>query len=100
MTARTQWPQRWAWLPTFAIVLALSVFLSPRVLRAQSAANSGQIVGQVDDPSSSTVADVEVVVRNKDTNFTRTTTTDDEGRYAFSNLPLGPYEVGVKRAGF
>ena len=41
-----------------------------------------------------------MTVRNKNTNFSRSTTTDDEGRYAVSLLPLGPYEVTANAPGF
>ena len=67
---------------------------------AQSAANTGQIVGQVLDPAGAAVAGAEIVVRNKDTNFSRSVTTDAAGRYAALYLPLGSYEVTVKAAGF
>ena len=92
--------RRRVWLAVLAMVPLATVFVSPQVLCAQSAANSGQIVGQIEDSSSATVAGVEVAVRNKDTNFTRGTATDSEGRYAVSNLPLGPYEVSAKASGF
>ena len=62
---------------------------------AQSAANSGQIGGQVLDPSGGAVVDVEVTIRNVDTNYTRTVKTDNAGRYAVGPLPLGTYEVMV-----
>jgi hypothetical protein len=67
---------------------------------AQSAANSGAIIGQIIDPSSAAVQGVRVTVRNQDTNFTRRTTTDGAGRYAIAEVPLGPYEVEAEAAGF
>lgn len=70
----------------------------PAEIQAQSAANSGQIAGQVLDPSGAAVAGVEVSARNVDTNYTRVTTTDDDGRYTVGTLPLGPYEVTAKAA--
>ena len=70
-----------------------------RCLGAVGGRSQGQIVGQVLDPSSAAVAGGEVTVRNTNTNFTRTTTTDSEGRYAIPELPLGPYEVTVKAGG-
>jgi len=66
---------------------------------AQSAAAAGQIVGQVSDPSGASIVGVEVSARNKDTNYTRSARTDDSGRYAFGQLPLGRYEVTVRGAG-
>lgn len=70
----------------------------PVLLWAQSAANSGQIAGQVLDPSGLAVAGVEVSARNIDTNYRRVATTDDLGRYAVGPLPLGAYEVTVTPA--
>ena len=82
-----------------AILLLGFTLTIPTPLRAQSAANTGQIVGQVLDPSKAAVASVEVSVRNKDTNYQRSATTSSEGRFAVTQLPLGPYEVTVKAAG-
>jgi hypothetical protein len=75
----------------------LGIIFSPS-LWAQSAANSGQIVGQVLDPSGAAAAHVEVSARNVGTNYTRTTTTDGEGRYAVGPVPVGAYEVTVRPA--
>ncbi len=83
-----------------AILLLASVCTLPSPLWAQSAGNSGQIVGQVLDPSSASVAGAEVTVRNENTNFSRSAITDDAGRFAVSLLPLGPYEVTTKATGF
>ena len=66
----------------------------------QSAANTGEIVGQILDPSGAAVAGAAVTIRNKDTNISRNTTTDAAGRYAASYLPLGRYEITVRAAGF
>ena len=69
------------------------------LLWAQSAANTGQIVGQIVDQSAAAVGGAEVTVKNKDTNFSRTVATDSAGRYAAPYLPLGPYTVSVTAAG-
>jgi len=79
----------------FKLVLATILVLFPSLTWAQSAANSGQIAGQVFDPSSATVAGVEVSVRNVDTNQRRVATTDQAGRYAVGPVPIGNYEVTV-----
>jgi hypothetical protein len=83
-----------------SFIFYVSFYGLPGLTWAQSAANSGQMVGQVLDPSSASVAGAEVTARNKNTNFSRSTTTDDAGRYAVSLLPLGPYEVAIKAPGF
>jgi hypothetical protein len=82
----------------WAACLAALVLLPASAL-AQSAANSGQIVGQVVDPSGAAIAGVEVTVRSKDTNLLRRTTTDSAGRYAVSLLPLSTYLVTATHAG-
>ena len=88
-------------LSLVAPVLAVTaILISPTMLRGQTGGNTGEIVGQVLDFSSATISGAEVTVRNTATNFTRTTTTDDMGRYAVSLLPLGPYEVTIKAPGF
>lgn len=81
------------------LLMLCALLLFPAPLQAQSAANSGQIVGQVLDPSKAAVPDVPVTVRNKDTNYERTVTTDAAGRFALSQLPLGPYQVAVNASG-
>src|ERR1043166_6619806 len=73
----------------------LLMFCLPALLSAQSAANSGQISGQVLDPSGLAVAGIQVSARNIDTNYTRATATDEAGRYAVGPVPLGTYEVTV-----
>jgi hypothetical protein len=43
---------------------------------------------------------VTVTIRNAVSGFTRTATTDAQGRYGFSNLPPNPYQVSVEAQGF
>jgi len=78
------------------LVIVLHLLVS--IGHAQSAANSGQIGGEVRDPSGAAVPGVEVTSRNVDTNSTRKVSTDEEGRYAIGPVPLGTYEVTVKAA--
>ena len=79
-------------LLTLLLLCTVSV---PSRLWAQSAANSGQIAGQVLDPSGAAVPGVEVSARNIDTNYTRMATTDDAGRYAVGPVPLGPASINT-----
>lgn len=46
------------------------------------------------------VAGATVEAKNIQTDFSKTTTTDDQGFYRFENLPLGRYAVVVSQAGF
>ncbi|MFL6227160.1 MAG: TonB-dependent receptor domain-containing protein [Pyrinomonadaceae bacterium] len=56
--------------------------------------------GRVIDPNGAVVAGASVVATQKATGVKRETTTNEEGLYVFTNLPVGEYEVGVEMAGF
>ena len=62
--------------------------------------NVGSLAGQVTDPSGSAVAAATVELTNTANNGTRSTKTDDQGSYYFSQLPPGNYKVKVTKAGF
>ena len=79
------------WLPI--ATLLVYVYCLPGVVNAQSGANSGQIVGQVLDPSGAAVPAARVTVLNKETNYTREVVTDSAGRYAVPLVLLGRYEL-------
>lgn len=61
---------------------------------------SGSISGEVKDEKQAVVTNATVTVRNVKTNETRTTTTDGDGRYRFTGVPVGDYEVSVESTGF
>src|SRR5256885_3224413 len=77
--------------------LALMILLSPSLLAQEP---TGSIEGNVTDPQSAVVPNANVTVRNTTTNFSRTTTTNDEGHYRISQLPPGTYEVKVTGQNF
>src|ERR1700723_2588786 len=83
-----------------AIALLAAIACSSELLQAQTAANSGQIVGLLLDASGASVAGAHVSVRNKDTNYTRDLATDSGGRFSAPQIPLGSYEIGVTASGF
>jgi hypothetical protein len=60
----------------------------------------GTISGAILDPTGAAVPDASVVLTNKDTNQSQTTTTNGEGRYVFSDLSPGTYEVASSKPGF
>src|SRR5947207_2749157 len=60
---------------------------------AQTQITTAVIEGVVVDTSGAVLPGVEVEVRNVDTNFRRTLTTDREGRFAALQLPSGLYTV-------
>src|SRR5712672_2638157 len=69
-------------------------------LTAQSQITTGVIDGIAVDSSGAVLPGVDVEVRNVDTNFTRTLTTDAGGRFVALQLPPGRYSVTLKLSGF
>jgi hypothetical protein len=67
---------------------------------AQTQITTGTIQGTVLDANGAAVAGAEVEVKNVDTNFLRTTTTDEDGRFFALQLPSGRYTVTVTKTGF
>lgn len=67
---------------------------------AYSQAVTARVVGTVSDPSDASVSGARVELRNADTNTLRTATTDGQGSYEFSFVPVGAYTLLVEAAGF
>src|SRR5215831_15164532 len=82
-------------------VLATIVWLAASAgLTAQSQITTGVIDGLAADASGAVLPGVDVEIRNVDTNFTRTLTTDAGGRFVALQLPPGRYSVQLKLSGF
>jgi hypothetical protein len=60
----------------------------------------GRISGTVKDASGAVVPAATVTVTNTATNLTRTATTDADGFYTVTNLPVGTYTVQAEQKGF
>lgn len=80
------------------IFLLLLVFLSPLSVRGQ--VTTGSLPVRVLDPNGAAVAGATVTLRNVETGFERTQTTDDDGAANFAALPPGRYTVKVELSGF
>jgi outer membrane receptor protein involved in Fe transport len=61
---------------------------------------SATIQGTITDKSGAVVAGAEIVAKNKGTDITRTTSSDEVGSYRFELLPVGTYTVTVSKRGF
>ena len=61
---------------------------------------TGSIEGTVTDPQGAVVQGATVAIQNVATHFTRSTTSDDNGRYRISQLSPGTYEVKVSGTNF
>ena len=60
----------------------------------------GSIRGTVTDSSGAAVAGAQVKVFSPDTGLSRTMSTNDQGEYVASELPLGAYSVTVEKEGY
>jgi outer membrane receptor protein involved in Fe transport len=80
-------------------VIALIMSFGSINLHAQATA-SGVIEGTVIDKSQASVSGAQVVAKNKGTDLTRQTATNDAGGYRFELLPVGVYILTVSKPGF
>ena len=78
-------------------VLSLSFLCSVSSSWAQS---SGIVEGVVKDPSGAAVPSATVQIHNPVSHFDRSTTTDGEGKFRFTNVPFNPYHLEVTATGF
>src|SRR5581483_12007237 len=60
----------------------------------------GSVIGVITDQSDAVVPNATVTLTSKDTGNTRTTNTDEGGRYSFVNVLPGRYDVKVTAKGF
>lgn len=78
------------------IVLVAALTCSPSAFGQVSAS----IKGVVTDASGAPVSSCAVNTKDLETGATRTTSTDDAGRYLVPSLPVGEYEVRAGKSGF
>ncbi len=52
------------------------------------------------DPSGGVIPGAEVTARHTDTNVTASAPTDEDGRFRFPYLSIGPYVITVRQQGF
>ena len=83
--------QRTSWL--IAALLLIACALPAQV-------TTGEILGAVRDATGAAVVDARVIVRSLDTGQTREAATSLDGRFRFSQLPVGSYQITVEKSGF
>ena len=70
----------------------------PETVRAQTA--TATISGVIQDPSEAVLPGITVTARSISTGRTRSTVTDETGRYSIVNLEPGEYQVRAELSGF
>ncbi len=66
---------------------------------AQTTGNSS-LNGVVTDPTGAVVPGATVEIHNPVSQYSRSTKSDGEGKFSFTNLPLNPYHLSVAATGF
>jgi outer membrane receptor protein involved in Fe transport len=82
------------------LAFASSVLACASVVFAQQSVDYASVSGQVRDPSGAVVTGAQITARQTETNVTGATVTDQEGRFRFPYLRVGPYEITVHQQGF
>ena len=84
-----------------SLLLAFTfVFAVVHEARGQAQITTGTIQGTVTDANGAVLPGANVEAKNLETNFTRSLTTDDGGRFVLLALPPGNYSVTVSKQGF
>lgn len=85
---------------TASVFLALMVAILCVFSGSATAQVSANLSGKITDQSGAAVSNAKVTVTNLDTGFSRRTLSDQSGRYQFSALAIGLYEIKVTKEGF
>jgi hypothetical protein len=81
-------------------LVTLGVATTAPFALAQETINSASVSGRVTDPQGGVVPGALVTARQMDTNVVAETTTNQDGRFRFAYLKVGPYEIKVHLQGF
>ena len=82
------------------ILLAAVFFLSITILKAQQNVSAATLSGTVADSTGASIKGVAVVATNLETNQSQTIISDESGRFRFTYLPVGNYEIKAEASGF
>ncbi|MBI4475761.1 MAG: TonB-dependent receptor [Acidobacteria bacterium] len=84
--------------PPAAPLLVALLLLHPTIAAAQT--TTATLQGVVSDASRAALPGVPVTLRNQQTGFVRTTTTDRDGTYVLTYVPAGTYDLTLELTGF
>ncbi|MCC6330039.1 MAG: TonB-dependent receptor [Acidobacteria bacterium] len=76
------------------------ILLSILAASMEGQTSTGSISGIITDQNQAVIPGAAVTIRNSATGFSRSAVTDRDGRYSFSNLSIGVYELTISAANF
>src|SRR5215468_4887761 len=82
------------------LLALLSLFFVCLSLPVAAQKYTGTIRGTVTDPSGAMLPGAEVSIKNLGTGEVRTISTNAEGEFVALEMPVGNYDVAVKKGGF
>jgi outer membrane receptor protein involved in Fe transport len=85
-------------MPRFIFWVSALLLALPLVLVAQT--ETGNLSGQVRDESGGAVPGTSITATSQERGFSRTTTSDPNGRFHFAAIPIGRYQVVAALSGF
>ncbi|HEX8369668.1 MAG TPA: TonB-dependent receptor [Pyrinomonadaceae bacterium] len=83
-----------------AIILFAVFTLSAQHAQAQQNVTGATLSGTVEDTNGAFIKGASVTTRNLETGQNQTSVSDEDGRFRFSYLPVGSYEVRAEAGGF
>ena len=87
--------------PAISIVVLFLCLASPVATYAQSSGgNAGTVRGSVLDPSGAAIMGATVQIENPVSHYNQTTKTDNQGNFAFPNIPYNNYHLSATASGF
>jgi hypothetical protein len=89
--------------PGIGLSIAICVVLSMAILDANQALAqqaTAQLTGTIHDASHAIVVGAKITLKNSGTNIARSTTSNKDGDYLFTAVPIGTYELTVEQRGF
>src|ERR1700733_7142362 len=87
--------------PAISAVVLLLCFTSSIATYAQSSGgNAGTVRGSVLDPSGAAIAGATVQIENPVSHYNQTARTDNQGNFAFPNIPYNNYHLSATASGF
>ncbi len=82
------------------IVIGLTLLVLAPASALPQAANAGEMLGVVKDPSGASIPGVTVTLVNESSEWRRVTKTDSTGNYYLLDIPSGVYSVSFEKNGF